>query len=152
MPQVTLTVESEGNGNNSYGSFKSNGQYWSYARKDVSPQVGKTYTFEYEDKVVNGKTFHNISREIPQPQGQPPSQGGGAGGYGLKDRVIARIAIAKSCIEAGDLSLADAQRWLDWVEGRTKIEPARAAARRVEYDQRPSDNDNDYPMDDEIPF
>lgn len=131
MPQITLniaTIQPPRASAPKYGSVKTaEGKYYSYPIEKMTFQPNSTVTVMYDEKPgSNGKVFYNITDVLPdRPDVPPPAGNRNSQHYDLKDRIITRIAIAKSCIEAGGYALADAQQWLDWVEGRTKVEPVR---------------------------
>ena len=139
-----------------YGSVKTDQNiFYSYEVALCNFQPNTTVTVEYEETPgQGGRVFNNIKRVLPT-SAPGAAQAQGQSTYTFKDKIITRIAIAKSCIEAGNCSLADAQSWLDWVEGRTRmqaVEQTRPAPLPPPQYSPGDQGGQDWPIDDDIPF
>lgn len=120
-----------------------NGTSWGFKDKGLVSQfqAGHTYDIEYgETQAGNGKTYFNIlrlatspqpspqpqqqPRPIPQPQAQSPAYQTTLDAAEIKNRLITRVAIAKSILEShpdmqiiGNVAAQQdvANQWLAWV-------------------------------------
>lgn len=141
MPRATVTPKyvngPKGEGN--YGSIKTgDGTYYSFDTRKIRVQDfnrDQAVTVEFNITEKGDKTYYNITRIVPDdapqasngnhaPSGDGPRPTGGSRMSPEESERVTRLAIAKSCIEAGK-DTRDAEHWLSWVRGTQAPQPQR---------------------------
>lgn len=130
MPIATVTPKfvNAPKDQKNYGSINCDGTYYSFDVRKIRTQEfnkGEPVTIEYTESPSGDRTFYNITRLIKNEQA--PASNGNNGAAAPKpapvstsrmspeeSAKITRLAIAKSCIEAGK-DTTTAEVWLAWV-------------------------------------
>jgi hypothetical protein len=142
--QITVQFLNQPKAGKKKGSIKTtDGEYIGCWPNELDNfQEGGSYTVEIEFNDFNGKQYMNLAKGSALQGGQAAPQkaaGSPPMGDAVKQKTITRLAIAKSCIQAG-ADESKANFWYNWVLERKAQEPAAGA---------PGASDD---LDDEIPF
>lgn len=123
MPQELMTLTPDyvnaAKPGKRYASIKVGNVYYSFDPKVIPLEKftkGRPATVEVK---VTAEGYNNIVRLVEAPQtisdAVAQQRASAVAKADLKDETITRLAIAKSCIEAGHPNSAEAEKWLAWV-------------------------------------
>lgn len=133
MPTATVTPQfvNSPKGESPYASIKADGKYYSFDTRKIRTQEfnkGEAVTVEYTEKTQDDKTFYNIQRIVKDTPAAVAGNAQANARADHRDETITRLAIAKSCIEAGQNMIA-ADAWIEWVKGEV---PRNDYARQID--------------------